>query len=277
MSYSRHDRDPLDHAPVYIFDFNFGEGDEILYTDADEPVFFDFKRFDQEAVSISNLEETGEVTAQELKIKTSRDSELALRFVDFPPSSVVRVRVYEGHYHDMDREFKLLWGGYVLNMDIGDFESEFVCKPVSTAIQNLGLRRHYQKQCPHVLYGDECGAVKVGAPVSFESTSGFVSRILLDTDALPGPQEAFSGGLITWTENGRLQIRTVLSMEFSAGAADAILTGPGAETPEAEAILYMGCVHTEDSCSNWHGNIVNYGGQPWIPFTNPVNSITEYL
>jgi len=270
-----HQRDAIDQAPVRLFAFMFGEGDELFLTDADEDVFHNFQKFTKEAITISTIEENGEASSQEVKIQVARDSPVALRFVDFPPSAVVGIQVYEGHFHDIDREFQLHWSGSILNLEVTDYEAEFVCRPGSASVRSLGLRRNYQKQCPHMLYGSECRAVRVPVAVTFQSSGGFTGRV--NFPPMSDPQGAFSGGLIEWVEEGRKQIRTILTAEFSNSNADLIMSGPGPVNSGIAATMLRGCQHTEESCIDWHNNILNYGGQLWIPFTNPINSITEYL
>jgi hypothetical protein len=155
-------------------------------------------------------------------------------------------------------------------------EGKLTSEPYSTSMRRIGLRRNYQRGCPLVLYGKRCRAPKVTISCIVNAYSGNILSVM-STTVIP-IMEAYSGGIIQWTDpiSKRTEIRTILSCDGNGKALNVRISGPVRNVPTTVDII-KGCVHTEDACINWHNNIVNFGGQPWIPLKSPFNSISEYF
>ena len=87
---------------------------------------------------------------------------------------------------------------------------------------------------------------------------------------------AFTRGEISWTdaETGQKAVRTISRCEDNGAGLDIHMVYPPSDVNNF--ILVMGCSHSETACTEWHSNIGNFGGQPWIPLKSPHNRYTEF-
>jgi hypothetical protein len=84
----------------------------------------------------------------------------------------------------------------------------------------------------------------------------------------------YIGGIAEWmVADGRIERRSIVRRngDVLTFAADARGLLPGGTVS-----LVLGCDHTMDDCRQVHNNILNFGGQPEIPLTNPVGITNNY-
>ncbi len=263
MSYDTQETGAQTGAPVELYEFRHGPN-FYRYTSADVDVVHDFKTFEAWPMSRNAIEATQEMARQALKISCSRDLPILSLFRLAPPSDVITVSVYR--LHRGDGEAITAWMGRILNVSWRGLQAEIHCESVYTSIKRPGLRRMYQKQCPHVLYSAQCGVVGGSYKVSRQvlSVSG-LDVTLADMGAFASGY--FAGGYIEWQPSTgiieRRSIRNhagaVLSVNFQAFGLVAGVT----------IDVYPGCDHTLATCAAKFSNSLNYGGMPYIPTKNP--------
>lgn len=260
-----------------LFEFKIADDVFFRYTDADETVWFQGEEYLPEPITYSELVQDGTLKKANITVETRRNLRPVKVFRIDPPSYVTALTIWEANFTDHDREFRQVWGGRVLNCKIEDSKAKFSCEPLSTSLSRPGLRRNYQRPCPHALYGDLCKAVKTEQSVSWVSgtanqwtvtqpSSGYISA------------DTYEGGLLSWEDSeGLTRYQTILTSEEDGG--NLLLGVNRALAPTATPInikIVKGCNHTEDACSLWHGNIQNFGGCPFIPSESPVNKFSTF-
>lgn len=260
-----------------LFEFQIGEDVFYRYTDADEPVWFQENEFIPEPISRSDIETDGTLKKANIKVNTRYNLKPAKIFRVDPPSFVTNLKVWEGHFTDRAREFRLVWSGRVLNCKAEPPTAEFTCEPISTSLKRPGLRRNYQRPCPHALYGTLCGAAKVDQPVNWVSGSDNAWVITKPSSGYIGA-ETYEGGLVSWIDaEGLLRRQTILSVQEDGNHLILSVNRALAPSQAPTGItIRKGCNHTEDACSLWHDNIQNFGGCPFIPTDTPINKFSTY-
>jgi hypothetical protein len=164
-----------------------------------------------------------------------------------------------------------------LNCKIERAKAEFSCEPKSTSLSRPGLRRNYQRACPHAVYGDLCKASRAEQPVTWVAATGNVWTVTQPATGYISP-ETYSGGLLVWTNaEGIKEVQTILTTVAVGGNLE-LRTNRAA--PEGTSVtglkVVKGCDHSEDACTQWHNNIGNFGGQVFIPTDNPINKLSTY-
>lgn len=260
-----------------LFEFKIADDVIFRYTDADEPVWFQGEEYTPEPITYSDVVSDGTLKKATMDVESRYGLRPAKVFRVDPPSFVTTLSIWEANFTDKDREFRLVWSGRVLNCKIEGAKAKFSCEPLSTTLSRPGLRRNYQRPCPHALYGGLCKAARVEQSVSWVSgtsnqwtvtkpASGYISS------------ESYEGGLVSWVDGeGLTRFQTILTAEESGG--NLVLGVNRAIAPSSTPTglkVVKGCNHTEDACSNWHGNIQNYGGCPFIPSETPINKFSTY-
>lgn len=255
---------------VFIDD---GSAGYFAYTNNERPVTKNIPGFGAitfEAVPIKRdaFKSNGKSEAANMNIRTASSTNLSAMFLPYPPPQTVGVVIYSAHHDDPDEQLMLIWTGKVLSAAHERNEFIMTCDNNIVSMGRLGLRRNYQYGCPFVLYGSLCRASKEDATVKaivISTTGGLV----LSSNWFGGrdPRD-FAGGYISWRSKIGTEYRTINSVT-SAGVISYV--GPLRNIEiGTEVTVTLGCNHQRDHCKNLHNNINNFGGQPWIPLTNPV-------
>lgn len=258
----------------FLFVYGAGVSDYYAFTDTDRTVthptsLIDFTPFpmDRDRITVD-----GGRDRKELVIFTTARNPLVDLFQIYPPDQTITVLIQATHLDDPDGEFVPLWMGRVINCKSHmDGTAEITCRPMSSAYRQAGLRRHWQFGCPHVLYGLQCGANEGAATITRLVTNLDSNRVTLATGWNVAAPEKYIGGKAKWTIGANTYNRTILRVGGDLRTLS--LSGiPIGLTVGGNLTVTLGCNHQMDDCLTLHGNINNFGGDPWIPTVNPVNT-----
>lgn len=252
------------------------------FTDAEESITRDGITYQPIAIDRTAVEVSGSLDRVALTVKMQKGTALDEFFLMYPQTQVMNLIVFEGHDGDSTEElldWPSVWNGRVVNCVDTDYELELTGEPLMTALRRPGLRRHYQRHCPHALYGPQCQAVKAAAGQTRAAASVSTGTITLATALSTVPARTkFAGGLVEWTAPGGVKhVRAIVSV--STNGLQVVTRGRirSADLPaNTNVTCYLGCGRTTTDCSNLHNNIVNYGGQPWIPNENPLSTRNNF-
>ena len=269
MSYASREASVDDASPVEFYELRRGSG-VWRYTSAFEDLTYNGFPFSAVPLVRSRIEQTQEAGRAALRITLPRDTEVVQDFVATPPSEVTLLTVYRQHRED--GETAVVWMGRVLNAEWRGAEVELNCEPVYTSLQRTGLRRLYQRHCPHVLYGGSCRASPVTHRV--QGTVSGTSGTTVTVPAAAGvPAGHFSGGYATWSAGGITEKRMIVS---HSGESLTLASAPPGLAVGATVMLYPGCDHTLATCEAKFANSANFGGFPFIPTKNPFGGSPIY-
>lgn len=292
MSFSNYESSRFSGEPVNLYFFRYGPDAKnyYAYTDAEVPIPFGLDDDGDPITYVSIAIDRGKITSSgsldkvNVTVTTPHDSELANLYLAYPPSYVTTLVMYQGHVDDTDMEFKVVWSGRVISCARKGSKAEFTCEPISTSLRRNGLRRRYQYGCPHVLYGDDCRASKAAATTSVSLAAVAGSRITLPA-GWAGQSRAgkFLQGIVEWTSpGGAREVRTILRIEN--GGLTFLLSGNTRGLSVGASVdMILGCNHKagiaaqpDGDCGPLHDNILNFGGQPYIPFKNPIGLVNSF-
>lgn len=275
MTYDEQESSRTKGKPASLYFFRYGDTPDayIAYTDAERSVSLNFDPdigtviFSAIAIKRGAIVASGALDKAPLAVRTPHDADLADLFMDHPPSQVVTLTIWDGHFGEDD--FALVWSGRVLSHASEGNEAVYTCEPISTSLKRTGLTRNYQISCPLVLYGPDCRADQEAATVSSHAVTVSGPVVSLPDDWAPADQKsAYVAGFATWIRvDGRTERRTIIKLT-SPNIMVLSGTASGLE-PSLEIKLTLGCPHDLEGCSNLHNNIQNYGGQWLIPTENP--------
>lgn len=253
------------------FGFDAGEFGPYAFCDGEEPITRAGITYQPFPISISNITSNGNLDKSDITVTMARGSSFENEFIGYPVSHVVNLIVFQGHLNDAPTlfDYPAIWVGRVGAPGFENDTVTFNCIPVSTSIQRPGLRRNYQLQCPHVLYGPQCRASRNDATVT-RTVDAIVGNSVSFTAALPLGAAKYRGGLLEWSADGHASIRTIVGV--GAGNTSVSIRGNFRGLEVGSTIkISLGCNHLQSDCSNLHQNILNFGGQPFIPLENPLS------
>lgn len=297
MAFNDYETSSARGQPVMLFQFVYGVQSDgttpiyLAYTDTESEVVHDGITYDPLPIKSGKIKSSGKMDTNEVRLTVPRDSQIAELFRVYPPGRVVSVTIRQGHIPNGDdpagyltgENFPVVWLGRVLESSREGAGASLTCEASSASMKRPGLRRHYQWSCPLVLYGARCQADKIAATTTSTITSLTGNRITPDTpwqkqvpedpDADPVVMvdigaSSYVGGLVEWQGPDGPERRSILRV---TSAGELVLNGPATGLNVGDtAEFVLGCPHTLAGCETLHENVVNYGGQPFIPTENPV-------
>ena len=281
MTFQAREESRQQGEPVHLYFFKYGPGalDFFAYTDAETDVTHSGVTYRSIPFDRDNIKSSGSLDNSDVTLRCPADSELANLFKVFPPDHEVSIILRQGHIGDPDNEFVVIWTGRIMSPSFNGNECSFNCQPVSTAMRRAGLRRHWQYSCPHALYGSECEADQNAATSATTLVSATANSVTLPSDwATPPRKSKYVGGMVIWTGAGALMQRR---MVLRVIGDTLVLSGLVRDlVPGQEVKVVLGCNHRaglDDDCIQLHNNILNYGGDPWIPTKNPLSQVNNFF
>jgi len=271
MTYSVYEESAYSGQPVELYEFQRGV-DYWRFTSADEDRTYNAQTFTWTPITRSTLDETSELNRTNLEITVQRDNPVAELFRLYPPGAVVTVKIWRLHRGDTDAA--LVWMGRVLNCEwLAGGEAVLHSEPAYTSIRRNALRRHYQRQCPHVLYGPACRVNQAAFKVT--GTVAVLNGSSVQINAAGGYDDGhFAGGFIEWNSSAGVSDNRLITDHTSVTL---VMAAPIIGLAVGDTVnLYPGCDHTLNTCNTKFSNHLNYGGCPYIPLKNPFNLQTLY-
>lgn len=280
-----------------------GAGEVWRYTNSDAALKdADGNDYEPVPLTISNVRADGAMSGDQIDLRLPRGIPLADRFFPVATRTIYKIIIRQGH-HDgaLVQDAPLMFTGVVIAAAVSGDDGEILRLKLSTQmglLERSGLRRRYQYQCPYVLYGPECRASKafasfaadIQAPraTSFADVNIVVhgedperpwmwrGRDLRERDNrmfMLGATVKFGGAdyeVIDVEDIGSNTIRVRLMPDQVEPLRQAVMA---AAPNDRVCTVIPGCDHTLACCNEVFSNGVNYGGQPWIPYENPVHKI----
>jgi len=260
--------------PVLLYDFSVGSA-HWRYTSADRPIPYLGNSFTPLAISSGSINQGNEIKKKTLAVTVPLDALVVQRLQNFPPSSDFLLTIITLHQTDPDIQGYTVFVGRVVGQSQAGTVISLNCEPAYTGVKTTGLRRRWQLNCAHVLYGIGCTL----NPTDFRVVSAItaVAGPVVTLSGLSPPAGlSWPGGYLEWASGfGYLERRSINSasgttLTLNYGAPD-LVAGLAVN-------VYPGCDHSTAACIAFvppggtigEGNILNYGGQPYIPSINPL-------
>lgn len=259
-------------APIQLFRFRYGvfADEAFCYTDGEREythMGLTYKPLPIKRTSFVTSAEKG--SGQPLQVSLPGNTDICQLFRVSAPPGQITLTVFQGHARDPDSEFLAIWIGRVSSCGWSENDATLVCESAKTQLRRLALRRHYQYMCPHVLYGDQCRASEAAAstPVVVNTIEG---RFVTINGLLPN-KDRYVGGMLKFIDAKQIvNARAILSVAEVGGNTRVALSGVIGDLVVGMVVnAVRGCTHTLDGCAT-HANVLNFGGQPYIPITNPL-------
>ena len=278
MSYGTLESSRHSGKPIKLFLFRGSQNiGHFAYCDGEQPFTRDGITYQPWPIKHDDINNSGNLDKSDLTVTMALGSDMDALFVAYPSSQVINLTIFEGHIGDVNipANYPAIWVGRTAGGSFDGFELQITGNPISTSIRRPGLRRMYQIGCPHVLYGDQCQANKAAA-TSSRIVSVISGRTITLTVPLAAPVDRFIGGLLEWDDpvTGWHELRTITKIN-PAGTMVTIRGIPKGLSVTQTVTVARGCNRQMSGC-NQHGNIFNYGGQPFIPLENPLSQKNQF-
>lgn len=161
----------------------------------------------------SNFRDSSETRKNDVTLKVDRHFPIAELWRVSPPTGIVAVRLVEIHAGEVEEAVS--WLGHVSNVAWqGEAIAEVTLSPGALAMRTNGLRRKWQRSCPHVLYGPKCKLPRLAAPIDAELVA--VDGADVEALAFDGDFD-LAGGRIAWVDDD--EVAHVVRIQSHAGGS----------------------------------------------------------
>lgn len=211
-----------------------------------------------------------EIAKSSIDVYLPIDHELSQRWVAGFLDTPVSLTVFD---HDPEGDTNAIWKGRLSSMKPESSKMTLGFESIYTSLRRAGLRRQYQRTCPHLLYGRGCNLsaddFAINAIATAVSGTSVTVHLTSDTAQVDG---YFSGGMME-APDGSLRfilnhVGDVLTLaRQSENLVEVFASDPGAATLR----LFPGCDRDIATCDSKFGNLLNNGAFPYIPINNPFN------
>lgn len=278
MDYNDYENSTDLSKPLFFYEFIYNDspGGAYRYVASQSRVIAGGRAWTPRAIVHTEITTQGNLDKQTVTIKTGKDIDLTPLFIVGPPSRVVKANIYRTHEGMTD--LQLEWTGRVLNGKWAGAEAEFACEPIFTSLVTNGLRRKYQRGCPHTLYGRSCGASQLAHTergVVTAVANSLTVQVQMNGGEIGMTAENITGGIFRVTlADGITEIRAITSAVAQGNRYWTLgLISQVSNVAAGQSVsISMGCPHTFEACRDTFQNVVNFGGCPNIPTKNPFNA-----
>lgn len=269
MTYETNEISNAGGQPVMLYEFKLGNT-YYRYCTADEDQIVDGAEEDATWTALPIMDEgiqQGGNDRNDLVVNISSEAEVSQLFRGGRrPSGKLFLTVRRWHLDDDRDQVAVQWVGSVTNSILIDRSTAALqCRSIAGSYDRNGLRLHWSRMCPHVLYGVGCNLDKSNH--AYEHEVATVTGTGFTVVAYAAPSEGtFNGGFLEYTRDDgsfeRLGIRRHDGNDFQT------LGAPAGLEVGTEITLYPGCARTTTVCKLF-GNLANYGGFPHMPGKSP--------
>lgn len=247
--------------------YRFVEGSTVwTLTSADTSIVHNAETYTPEAISRTEAESKSELAKSNVQLKISIDNVMARRWLTEKVDSIVSLTIFQKD----GASVIALWKGRLTSLKPDSGTISLVFESIFTSLRRPGLRKKFQRTCPHMHYGRGCNLNKEDWDIS-----GTVSAIS-ETTVVMGVASGYADGHFT---AGMVEAPDG-TLRFITGHTGSTLTlirkvqsiidtfasvGPGAMTLR----IFPGCDRTKETCYSKFNNLPNNGACPFIPLKNP--------
>ena len=258
MSYLSYEQSDYSGHPIELFKFSMGSS-QWLYTSSSQEVSMLEDVYQPVYISRDSFTNSGDISQSTLNISVASTNPVALLFRSGWIPNTVILTIFRHHFNDSD--FVTIWKGRITSCKWAGSVATLTSDTVFTLMRRAGLRRVYQISCPHSLYGPLCRVQESDFEVATTVTS--VATNVVTISGLSGYGDGyFTGGKIR-------NLSDVMMIMNHTGDNLTLVDAVESMVAFLPVSLYPGCSRNVTDCINKFNNLDNYGGLPFLPYTNP--------
>lgn len=243
-------------------------------TSADAAESYNSETYASVTIGRDEFETKGELSKASLEITVGLDDGMGKRWLRTFIDQLVTLTIFS----KVADEVSVAWKGRLTSINPVGAELKLVFESIFTSLRRPGLRKRYQRSCPHTLYGRGCNLNKedfsVNGHITFAS-----NEIVIVPEAGDYENGYFRGGIIEGpdgsfrfiTDHDNLTLTLIRTSESIV--ENFLVSGYGGSYGMfyggLSCRIFPGCSREIIVCKNRFDNISNYGGFPFIPLRNP--------
>jgi uncharacterized phage protein (TIGR02218 family) len=217
----------------------------------------------------SKITQAKEQKSTVMTVQIPSANDVAQEFVAIQPSTQVTIRVNRIQPDAIPAASLVIFDGYISGVAFKNRIAEMRCVPFNEQFNRETPRFQYQGLCNHVLYDNGC-TINEALHKYSGTVIGIGDGTQIDIAGLPSADTPYIGGYLELPDKS--EQRLIIDQ---SGSVVTILLPFKASISGGTIDAYEGCDHTPQTCARKFSNILNYGGYPFVPTSNPFN-LTQF-
>lgn len=259
-----------DSEPDKLYKFAYG-GQAITLTSGDEEVEYLGEIYEPATVSNSAAANTSDANLGSTKVSFAGVQALIDLFRDEPPGEIVTLTVFRRE-RSVAGEFRVSWMGEIHGFSIENGEMILQADSALGSQMRMGLSPTWSKSCPHTLY--DSATCKVNRNTF--AVAGTISALGVSSITVPDFNALLTlkAGYIEY-DDPLTGVKARRTISGHSGSVLSLTSAPRNLSVGDSVVAYPNCDHTRGAlgCARF-GNILNHGGCPGLPVTNPYSPST---
>jgi uncharacterized phage protein (TIGR02218 family) len=263
----------IERKPVELYHI-WTEYDNWYYVNSDMPILYGGNTYVPAVLARGSLEKDGQLNSTKLTVSFAYIQEAVVEYIAENSVDLTWISIMRVFQDQVPIEASVIFIGHIRDISFKGQQGQATCVGFEYFLNRPIPRYRYQPQCNWKLFDARCQLVRNDYTVQYWVTAVSSDGLAFTTTALPTYlKDRYPGGQV-WryyqTEPGgvyHIEKRMIVSLDDNANwgirfkmksllAGDSIYISPG-------------CDGVVTTCQ-WYGNIVNFGGFPYIPLDNPV-------
>lgn len=253
--------------------YRFVEGSSVwTVTSADSSEVYNGETYVPVTIGRSEAESKNELSRANLQITVDLDNAMGRRWLKNILDEVVSLTLFSKY----DADVAVTWKGRLSSVKPEETAITLVFESIFTSLRRSGLRKKFQRSCPHILYGRGCFLDKnswavPGAMASISSNGLTLSvpeaATFADGYFTAGMVEAPDGTFRFITDHSGPSLTLIRPVDSLMDVGYGLNYGRhyGGVTVK----IYPGCNRSKEDCKNKFNNLNNHGGFAFMPLKNP--------
>ncbi len=283
MTYQALDESVQDGQPIELYRFSNNE-EVFTLTSGQEEVLFNSETYIPTPMKRANTLLTSIEAPSTLEIDMPATEDLVRRYINTVPASLDSVVISRFHSTDGGTpEVITLLSGIISAVTFKDDLASITVDRGTATLDQTIPKQSSRGNCNHIHYDARCkasiGTFSMSGEISAILDGGFTIDISFGVDTVAATGFQFSAQMtddITYfdvghLERGSFEFRMMQSIVDQGGNVARVGLLVPFQTIGVGTAMRMaaGCNHTVNACDQKFSNMINYGGFPFVPPTNP--------
>ena len=250
--------------PVELYQFVQG-AQSWFFTDGGYSIDKDSITYTPENISRTEIVLSGSIDKAGVTITFERTSDFATQYFRYAAEIPTTLTIFRGQADPAGAvDFDAYWKGRVMASKGNGSSVDLMCESVFTLTRHPGLRSSIEKLCRHVLYDQGCTVNREAYRFDGNVQTVSTDDLTLTFDTLGGAADGyFTAGMVRFGATDSRFIADHTGVELRLTRPFDNLIG------NSEVAVYPGCNKLVSTCETKFNNILNHGGFPNIPTSNP--------
>jgi uncharacterized phage protein (TIGR02218 family) len=231
-------------------------------TSGDTAVTYNSELYTPRTLGRSESESKTQLSRANIETKFGMDDAIGRKYMTSIVDAVVTITVFQKEAET--GTISVVFKGRLSSVKPAISTITLVWENFFTSLRRVGLRRRFQRNCPHVLYGRGCNLNKDDWDDAGTATV-IAGTVVTVGAASARPNGYFRGGMLKAPDG---TLRFIINHVGSSLTLVRMIASLPAALPAAVSI-YPGCDRTRETCNSRFNNLPNNGSTPFIPLINP--------